>query len=132
MREILTVYSLDQINAVMRLILELLALILSCSFGVFTRELMFPHENTFRENIGFAIISGILVFSITVFYHNGLTLAVTFILSFGIGFFIPVFKTWLIGTKLFRVIARGIAKSKSTADSIMEEVRKELDKESED
>lgn len=122
-------YSPDEINNILKLVTELFMLIFATSIGTFTREMIYPKEHTFKQNIGFSLIAGFIALAVTVQFEDKLNLAYSFLVCVGIGFFIPVFKGWLKGKKLFKIITKAINKTTSVTSNLLEEVEKELDEE---
>lgn len=127
MSETLILYSQNELIAIFSLLIDLFIFVCATSIGVFTKELIFPKENTKKQNFGLAILAGIISFALTVIFKDQLTLAgeaVIFLLSIAIGFFIPSFKSWFGGKLLFKILFKGFFKN-----SVITEIEKELDKE---
>ena len=129
LRETVSLYSPDEVNAIIRLLAEFCTLLFGTSVGVFIREMIFPKQNTFRQNLGFSILSAVVALWLTVYFHNSLSLAYTFVLTVATGFFIPTFKDWFRGKKIFRIIINAVKGASGMSDSIINEVDKELKKE---
>lgn len=125
---IMGLYSAGEINMVLKLISELISLILITSIGTFTREMIFPKENTFKQNIGLALMSGFVAFGINVFFQEMMTLAYTALICFASGFFVPVFKDWFKGKTFFKIFTRVLKNTSDATSTIIDEVDKELHK----
>lgn len=120
----------EDVNAFIKLIAELVLLIFGTSVGTFTRELVFPKANTFKQNVGLSLISGFLSFGILLKYPS-LSLEYIFLMTVSIGFFVPVFQDWFKGKKLFKILFRVLTKTADMASTTISEVHAELEKETE-
>ena len=108
------------------MIAEYMILVFATSVGTFSREMIFPRENTFRQNVGWSILSGMVAFAITQSLKNSITIAFTFMLAFAMGFFLPVFKDWISGKKIFKIAIKILKGVKSAGESALDEIEKEL------
>ncbi|MDX1285262.1 MAG: hypothetical protein R3182_09625 [Draconibacterium sp.] len=116
-------YNVDEIGQAVRMITEYLILVFACTVGVFIKWAIFPATN-FRENVGFSLLGGALVFAAVLYFRSTITMAATFVACIFVGFFIPGFKKWFEGNKLAMAIKRGYDKSKNLSQSISEELDK--------
>jgi hypothetical protein len=132
MQELFTFYTPEEINEFIKLITKLVLLVFGTSVGTFTRELLFPDSNTLRQNIGLALVSGFIAFGVMLRYSDVLTLEYSFLICVFLGFFIPVFKNWFKGKKIFKIIFRAWNKTADIATNVMTEVGNELEKEKEE
>lgn len=123
-----TIFTPEQINEGIKFSVNLFLLILGTSVGTFTRELIFPKQNNFGENLGFCLFSGITVFGILLRFPT-LSLEYSFLLCFFIGFFLPSFKNWFKDKQIFRMIFKIASVTKSTTDAVIETISEELEKE---
>lgn len=118
-------YSAEELNQGIKIVTELVLLIMATSIGVFTRELIFPSKNKFGKKIGFAILAGFIAFGIMLKF-TGITLEILFLICIGLGFFICTFEGWFKDKKILKIILRIIKNTKTTLDSTIEEIDKEL------
>lgn len=129
----ISVFSPEEINAVIELVLKFITFVFATSVGTFTREMIYPQENTFKQNIGFSLLSAIVAFGLSILLENrlpkedhNLALAYIFLLCVAVSFFLPAFKDWLKGKNIFRIIARILKKTNDLTTTIIDEVDKEL------
>lgn len=123
------VFSPDEINNILRLIVEYLMLVLGTSIGTFSREAIYPKQNGFRENVGWLLLSASIAFGVTIKFDEYLTMAYTFLICVASGFFVPAFKDWFEGKKIIRVAIKTFKKVNSASDSLLDEIDEELYKE---
>ncbi len=126
---IMGLYSPAEINNILKLVSELFSLIIITSVGTFAREMIFPKENTFKQNVGLSLIAGFIAFGVNIYYAEMMTLAYTALLCFALGFFVPAFKDWLKGKLIFRLGSRILRKAKDATTAVIDEVDDELNKE---
>ena len=121
-------YTPEEINNAIKLVTELVLFIFATSVGTFTRELIFPKKNTFKENLGFGMLAAFIAFGVMLKFP-GLTLELLFLICVGIGFFIPAFESWFKGKKIFKIILKIINKTSNITNTTLEEIEKELGEE---
>ena len=121
-------FSPEELNNLIKLVLNLSLLILGTSVGIFTRELIFPKDNSFKENVGLSLVAGIIAFGVSIRFPN-ITLEYGFLLCFILGFMLPLFKDWMKDKTLFRIFFRAVKKTSDLKDNLIEEIDKEINKE---
>ena len=129
MQELLSLYSPEEINAAIKMVTSLGILVLATSLGTFTKELLFPKMNTFRQNIGLVLVSGFVALWVVVRYEDVMSVESVFLMCVALGFFVPGFKDWLKGNKIFKILFSIANKTSDVASIAIEEIHKELEKE---
>ena len=129
MNEVIRPYSVEEINAILRLVTELVVLIFATSVGTFSREMIFPDDNKFKQNVGLTLLASFIAFGITLKFEEHMTLPRTFLLCVGLGFFTPAFKEWFRDKKIFKIVGKIIKSTSDVTSSIVDEVSDEIDKE---
>jgi len=129
MQELLSLYSPEEINAAIKMVTSLGILVLATSLGTFTKELLFPKMNTFRQNIGLVLVSGFVALWVVVRYEEVMSVESVFLMCVALGFFVPGFKDWLKGNKIFKILFSIANKTSDVASIAIEEIHKELEKE---
>ena len=129
MQELLSLYSPEEINAAIKMVTSLGILVLATSLGTFTKELLFPKMNTFRQNIGLVLVSGFVALWVVVRYEDVMSVESVFLMCVALGFFVPGFKDWLKGNKIFKILFSIANKTSDVASTAIEEIHKELEKE---
>jgi hypothetical protein len=125
---ILGAYSPEEINAIIKIVTKIVVLMFATSAGTFTRELIFPKTHSFGQNMGLTFASGFIVFGILLRFPE-LSLEYSFLVCVGVGFFVPVFKDWLKGKKIFKILFSVLSKTSDIASTAIEEINTELEKE---
>ena len=121
------VFSPEEVNIMLRFVVEFLMLLLGTSVGTFAREAIYPQQNTFRQNMGWLLLSTTIAFGITVKFHDHLTMAYTFLICVASGFFIPVFKDWFRDKKLLKIAVKAAKKTSSLSESLLDSIDEELE-----
>lgn len=129
MNELFTLYTPEEINELLKVFTSITMLTFATSLGTFSRELIFPKTNTLSENIGLAFVSGFIAFGLTLRYGDILTVEKSFVLCTFLGFFLPVFKNWFKGKKIFKILFSVLNKTSDIASTAIDEINKELEKE---
>jgi len=118
----------EEINTAIRIVTEFAVFIFATSVGSFTRGLVYPDENNFKQNLGLTFLATLISFTLNQIFKETITMAFTFIMSASLGFFIPAFKNWFKDKTLFKILFNVLRKTSDTTTTIIEEVGKELDK----
>lgn len=121
------IYTPEEVNAVLELIIQFSILVFATSVGTFTREMIYPDENTFSQSIGLLLLSAVIAFAVTIKFNEEITIAYTFLICVASGFFVPAFKDWLKGKTLFQLLLRILKGMKNATDSAVDELDKKLE-----
>ena len=123
----LNIFTPEEINDILVIIVKIAIFVFTTSVGTFTRELVFPEENTAKQNIGWSVLSGFIAFGIATVFLKDVSLACSALICFGLGFFTPSFHTWFKDKTFFKIAVRSLNRATETSQVILEEVERELD-----
>ena len=123
------IVSPEEINEILRFIAVYLSLFLGTSVGTYTKYMLFPSDNKFKQWVGLAALSSFVALRICLHLGDTLSLAGTFLMCVSVGFTVPSLKSWFKGRKLLKIALRAFVKTNDLTSNLLDEVGDELEKE---
>lgn len=125
------IFSPEEINELLRFLSVYLSLFLGSSIGTYTKCMLFPSKNNFKQWVGLAILASLISLKIYLMLDET-SLPQIFLVCTTVGFVTPAFKSWFKGKKLVKIFINAFKKTNDLTSTLIDELGESLDKETSD